>query len=105
MQYPGGKQFIAKQLHDLGKTSIEEKRVLVIFLLTAIAWICRSFLLKEFIPAIDDTIIALIAAIALFIVPSKEKGKPLLSWTEAVKLPWGVLLLFGGGIALAIGFD
>ncbi len=105
MRYQGGKSIIAEQLTKLGKVSVEEKRVLIVFILTAAAWICRSFLLKELIPAIDDTIIALIAAILLFIIPSQQKKEPLLTWMEAVKLPWGVLLLFGGGIALAVGFE
>lgn len=105
MRLQGGKTIIAEQLNMLGKISLEEKRILIVFILTAAAWISRSFLLKEFIPAIDDTIIALTAAIVLFIIPSKQKNEPLLSWKEAVKLPWGVLLLFGGGIALAVGFE
>lgn len=104
-ELPGGKTLIKKQIGELGKMSREEKSVLVVFLLTAMAWICRSFLLKKFIPNIDDTIIALIAAVLLFIIPSGKKGEALLNWKDAVKLPWGVLLLFGGGIALAIGFE
>lgn len=101
----GGKEIIDQQLKELGGMSREEKSVAVIFLLTAMAWICRSFLLKEWIPAIDDTIIALIAGVLMFVIPSKKKGEGLLVWEDAVQLPWGVLLLFGGGIALAIGFD
>ena len=104
-QLEGGKEIIDQQLKELGGMSREEKSVAVIFLLTAMAWICRSFLLKEWIPAIDDTIIALIAGILMFVIPSKRKGEGLLVWEDAVQLPWGVLLLFGGGIALAIGFD
>lgn len=104
-EFPGGKELINKQLNELGKFSREEKTVLVVFLLTAFAWISRSFLLKQFVPAIDDTIIALIAAVVLFILPSSKKGEKLLTWHDAVQLPWGVLLLFGGGIALAIGFE
>lgn len=103
-EFPGGTEIINKQLEDLGKMSREEKTVMVVFLLTAFAWISRSFLLKELIPTIDDTIIALIAAVLLFIIPSSKKGEKLLTWHDAVQLPWGVLLLFGGGIALAIGF-
>ncbi|MFT5667419.1 MAG: sodium-dependent dicarboxylate transporter 2/3/5 [Vicingaceae bacterium] len=103
-KFPGGTEIITKQLADLGKMSREEKTVMVVFLLTAFAWISRSFLLKDFIPNIDDTIIALIAAVLLFIIPSSKKGEKLLTWHDAVQLPWGVLLLFGGGIALAIGF-
>ena len=105
LEMTGGKQIIGKQLKELGKMSREEKSVAFIFLLTALAWICRSFLLKEWIPSIDDTIIALMAGVIMFIIPSKNKGEGLLVWEDAVKLPWGVLLLFGGGIALAIGFD
>jgi len=105
LEMTGGKQIIGKQLKELGKMSREEKSVAFIFLLTALAWICRSFLLKEWIPSIDDTIIALMAGVIMFIIPSKKKGEGLLVWEDAVKLPWGVLLLFGGGIALAIGFD
>ncbi len=103
-EFPGGRKIIEEQLKELGTMSREEKTVLVVFLLTAFAWISRSFLLKQFIPNIDDTIIALIAAVALFIIPSSKKGQKLLTWQDAVQLPWGVLLLFGGGIALAIGF-
>lgn len=60
--------------------------------------------LKHFIPAIDDTIIALVSAITLFLLPTKSRGVQLLDWKSAVKLPWGILLLFGGGLALAEGF-
>ena len=104
-EFPGGRKIISQQINKLGTMSREEKTVLAVFLLTAFAWISRSFLLKQFIPAIDDTIIALIAAVVLFIIPSSKKGEKLLTWHDAVQLPWGVLLLFGGGIALAIGFS
>jgi sodium-dependent dicarboxylate transporter 2/3/5 len=57
------------------------------------------------VPAIDDTIIAIISAIILFLLPTKEKGKTLLTWQDTINLPWGILLLFGGGMALASGFD
>tara|TARA_R110002126_G_scaffold129572_3_gene272473 strand:- start:1323 stop:2765 length:1443 start_codon:yes stop_codon:yes gene_type:complete len=103
--FPGGKKEINRQLKELGKISYEEKTVLVVFVLTAFAWITRSFLLKRFIPAIDDTIIAIIFALLLFILPSSKKQEKLLNWEDAVKLPWGILLLFGGGMALALGFD
>ena len=103
--FPGGKSEINKQLKSLGKISYEEKMVLLIFIGTAFAWITRSFLLQKFIPNIDDTIIAVIAGIILFVLPaSKEKSRKLINWEEAVKLPWGILLLFGGGLALAQGF-
>jgi len=104
-EFPGGKAEIKKQLTDLGNISREEKIVLAVLVMTAFAWITRSFLLKQFIPAIDDTIIAMVSAIILFLIPSREKGQKIINWNDAVKLPWGILLLFGGGMALAAGFQ
>ncbi len=104
-EFPGGKNEVKRQLKELGKISFEEKLVLAVFIFTAFAWITRSFLLQPIFSAIDDTIIAIIAALLLFLLPSREKGKPLMNWKSAVKLPWGVLLLFGGGLALAAGFN
>ncbi|MGB8704586.1 MAG: DASS family sodium-coupled anion symporter [Gillisia sp.] len=103
-QFPGGKNEIERLLKELGKMSLEEKRVLIIFVLTAFCWISRSFLLESILPGIDDTIIAITAAIVLFTVPSSIKGKKLLAWKEAVDIPWGIIILFGGGMALAKGF-
>ncbi|PKV50402.1 sodium-dependent dicarboxylate transporter 2/3/5 [Aquimarina sp. MAR_2010_214] len=103
-EFPGGKNEVKRQLKELGKISFEEKLVLAVFIFTAFAWITRSFLLQPIFSAIDDTIIAITAALLLFLLPSREKGKPLMNWKTAVKLPWGVLLLFGGGLALAAGF-
>ncbi|WP_271782439.1 SLC13 family permease [Aquimarina algiphila] len=103
-EFPGGKDEVRKQLKELGKISFEEKLVLGVFVFTAFAWITRSFLLQPIFSAIDDTTIAITAAILLFLLPSSKKGKALMNWESAVKLPWGVLLLFGGGLALAAGF-
>ena len=103
--FPGGKEEIDRQLRQLGPISYEEKMILGIFILTALAWISRSFLLAKWIPGIDDTIIAVIAAITLFVLPAeKSKKRRLITWEEAARLPWGILLLFGGGLALAEGF-
>ena len=78
---------------------------MIVFIATALAWITQSLIIKKYIPAIDDTIIAIISAVILFILPNKNRTKKLLSWEDTVKLPWGILLLFGGGMALAKGFD
>lgn len=104
-EFPGGSIEIKRQLKALGEISFEEKMIFAVFILTAFAWITRSFLLKQFIPAIDDTIIAMCSAFLLFLLPSSKKGIPILNWNDATKLPWGILLLFGGGMALALGFE
>jgi len=92
--FPVGREEISKQLKALGKISYEEKLVGLVFGLTAFAWVSRSFLLKSIIPSIDDTIIAIIGAIIIFLIPTKNKERRLINWEEAVKLPWGILLLF-----------
>jgi len=104
-EFPGGSGEIKRQLKALGEISFEEKMIFAVFILTAFAWITRSFLLQQFIPAIDDTIIAMCSAFILFLLPSSKKGTSILNWNDAIKLPWGILLLFGGGMALASGFE
>lgn len=100
---PGGKEIIKKDLKDLGGMSYEEKVVLTVFSLTALAWITRSFFLNNFIPGLDDALIALVGAVALFLIPAKNKPGTIMDWNTALKLPWGILWLFGGGLALAAG--
>ena len=103
--FPGGRKEIINQLKSLGKITFEEKIVMVVFICTAFAWISRSFLIKQFIPAIDDTIIAITAGTVLFLLPSGSGKTRLLNWDDAIRLPWGIILLFGGGMALALGFE
>lgn len=104
-ELPGGSAVIKEQKTELGNASYEEKIVFSIFLLAAFAWITRSFLLVEFLPGLNDAMVGLIAALILFAIPSKNRqGDHLLDWSTAVKLPWGILLLFGGGLAIAAGF-
>ncbi len=102
---PGGRGVIDSEKKKLGKASTEEKIVLTIFTLAALSWITRTFLLSKFIDGLSDGVIAMVFAIILFIIPSVNvKGDHLLDWNTAVKLPWGILLLFGGGLAIAAGF-
>ncbi|GAA0589922.1 SLC13 family permease [Virgibacillus siamensis] len=105
-QLPGGREVIQSEKEKLGRPSFEEKTVFVIFVAAALAWITRSFILVEYVnPNINDAIIAMTASIILFAIPAKNKqGDHLLDWDTAVKLPWGILLLFGGGLAIAAGF-
>ncbi|NJB84554.1 sodium-dependent dicarboxylate transporter 2/3/5 [Lewinella marina] len=103
--FPGGKREIANQLSKLGKIGYEEKTVLIVFSLTAFAWITRGFLLERFLPGLDDTIIAIAAGLILFLLPARRGSqRAIVTWEEAVQLPWGILLLFGGGLAIAQAF-
>ncbi len=106
------------QLKALGKTSYEEKTVFVLFLTLAFLWIARSgistdnfsipgwgslFEKKEFI---NDGTSAIFISIILFLWPSKnKKGQKIMNWKTANRLPWNIVLLFGGGFALAKGFE
>jgi sodium-dependent dicarboxylate transporter 2/3/5 len=103
-EFSGGREEVARQRKKLGPMGREEKKVLVIFSLTALAWILRGSVLERLLPGIDDPVIAMLGGIALFLVPGPSPDRPLLEWSEAVRLPWGIILLLGGGFALAAGF-
>jgi sodium-dependent dicarboxylate transporter 2/3/5 len=106
-QLSEAKSVIQEQMTKLGKITFEEKTVLIVFGLVCFSWITRSFLLAPLLPALDDTIIALIGVLLLLILPSSGKSEPkgrILDWKTAEQIPWGVLILFGGGLALAEGF-
>ena len=104
-EFSAGRDEIMRQLKKLGNFSNEEIKVLIIFSLTAAGWILRGSIEKIF-PLIDDTIIAIFFAVILFIIPTKndKTDKTLLVWDDTVKLPWGILILFGGGMAIASAF-
>jgi len=102
-EFPGGRAEIKKLHNSLGKLGHEEKIVLMVFLGAAFLWVFRS-VLQAYVPALDDTIIAIIAGLVLFLFPSSKKDEPIMRWSEAVKMPWGIIILFGGGMALASAF-
>ena len=98
-----GRLALKKMKDDLGSISTPEIRVGIIFLLLAVAWITRPILITlPGLSALDDSSIAMAGAISLFMIPSGDKTDPvLLRWIHLEKLPWSILLLFGGGLSLA----
>ena len=97
----GGRELINKQYRELGRTSRGEWTTFVVFCITAILWI-TSPLLKDLLPMLSDEGIAMAAGLALFCIPvSARERRFTLQWNDAVKLPWGILILFGGGLSLA----
>jgi sodium-dependent dicarboxylate transporter 2/3/5 len=98
----------ALSLPAVGEWRTEERRTLAVFVVTAVAWITRndpfggwSGLLN--LPQANDASVALIAVVAMFLVPNGH-GERLLDWESAVRIPWGILILFGGGICIASAF-
>jgi sodium-dependent dicarboxylate transporter 2/3/5 len=92
-----------EELKKLGPLSVGEKRVLFVFVVTALAWIFRKQLVDlTGLDELSDTVIALLAGIFLFVTPSGEANhERLLVWKDTQRLEWGILILFGGGLALA----
>lgn len=114
----GGRKYIQEQLQGLGKITRGERLTLYVFIATAFGWIFRRNIEMGFftIPGwsnllgiekwVSDTTVAILAALILFAIPVNwKKGIFLLDWKWAVQIPWGLLILFGGGIALAKGFQ
>lgn len=98
---PGGHGLIKKQLEKAGKMSSPEKMVAIVFVTVAALWITRP-LLEPYIPNISDTGIAIFGAVVMFLLPVNFKRLDfVLTWEDAKKLPWEVLILFGGGLSLA----
>jgi sodium-dependent dicarboxylate transporter 2/3/5 len=100
-ELPGGAELIGRELARLGPMSRAEKQVACVFAATAAAWMARP-LLAGWIPGLSDPGIAVGAAVLLFLIPTNlRRGEFLLDWEHAQRVPWGVLLLFGGGLSLA----
>lgn len=102
---PGAAGAIAQERANLGPPSYPEIAVAVVFILTAAGWIFQPLLAGRF-PLLTDPAIALAGALALFIIPARRgKGVALMDWQTARKVPWDVLILFGGGLSLAAAVD
>ena len=95
------KNTLSKMLTDMGPMSKDEFRVGVVFFIAAGLWMFRS-LIDNYVIGLTDAGIAILVAIALFIIPSSDRNGELLSWEQSSKLPWGLLLLFGGGLSLGV---
>ncbi|MUL40362.1 DASS family sodium-coupled anion symporter [Streptomonospora sp. PA3] len=111
---PGGRQLIRDQLHEMGPMSRGEWTVLAVFVCAAVSWVGIPLLadtapIAEALPwlaDISDAGIAMAVAVALFVIPVKPReGVAALDWQTALQLPWGILLLFGGGISLSVRFE
>lgn len=95
---------IRQEYAALGSMGFAERLVLLVFVLAVLGWILRPQLAAGLGIAFSDSAVALLAALLLFVIPVPGGGR-LLDWESALKLPWGVLLLFGGGLALASAFE
>ena len=107
IEFASSNTLIAQKLADLGPTSPQEKHVLRIFAVTVFLWVFRS-LINSFFPhlGLSDTMISIGCAIALFSIPHQfKKGIFILKWEDTSRLAWGILILFGGGLALAKGMS
>ncbi len=98
---PGGQEYIDDEMERLGKISKPEIMVAAVFILVAVLWISRP-IIEQFVPGLSDASIAIFGALLLFLLPvDLSKGKFLMRWKDAEDIPWGVLILFGGGLSLA----
>jgi len=101
-----GKAELKRLRDELGAISRPEIRIAMVAAIMIVAWVGRPFWIQlPGLAGLDDTGIAIIGAIAMFVIPSGDKDDPvLLRWQYAEQLPWGVILLFGGGLSLAAAF-
>jgi sodium-dependent dicarboxylate transporter 2/3/5 len=105
-EVPGGSALIREQKRRLGPMSTGERRIAVLFTATALAWLFRPLWtsLLPFGGLVTDSTIAVTAAVVAFLLPAGD-GERVLNWEWASRLPWEVLVLFGGGFSLATGFE
>lgn len=100
---PGAEKIIKSEYKKLGKMNRGEKTIAWIFFSAAIAWIVKDFLP---IPKVHDTVVSIAAMVLVFIIPVDWKNRKfLLEWEDTRRLPWGILLLFGGGLTLASAME
>ncbi|MBQ3034050.1 MAG: DASS family sodium-coupled anion symporter [Deferribacterales bacterium] len=102
LKLSGGRHIIQQEIERLGPMNKGEKMVMGVFVFVATAWIAGSFVKISYV---DDTTIAILGTLIMFLLPvNLKKGEFVLDWKTAVKIPWDIVLLFGGGFAIANGF-
>jgi sodium-dependent dicarboxylate transporter 2/3/5 len=107
LKFSASGEVIREELKKLGPTSGKEKMVLAIFAVTVSLWVFRT-LINSLVPwlQLSDTIISMFAAVSIFSLPyNLRKGDFIIEWKDTEKLAWGILILFGGGLALANGMS
>ena len=102
---PELKKIVQQKLDALGPLSGQELKVLLVFSAVVVLWIGRTLLLQDLLPGLSDPAIALGGALILFILPSDRSKGRILEWSDMKELPWGILILFGGGLSLAAAFQ
>ncbi|MGO1638409.1 MAG: SLC13 family permease, partial [Ancrocorticia populi] len=100
-EIPGGQELIARELEDLGPMSQGERRVGGVFIVAALSWLFLPTFFEEY--GVTDELVAIVVATLLFLIPVKGEGR-LLDGETATTIPWDILLLFGGGLALSHAF-
>ncbi|MGL5682435.1 MAG: SLC13 family permease [Marinifilaceae bacterium] len=100
------KEIVSSELKNLGPVQWEERWTLILFAGAALLWIVRGGINKLLHLTLDDTSIAILIGVLFFMIPTRGgEGKRLLEWKDTSKLPWGVLLLFGGGLCIASALE
>lgn len=102
----GATTVVRDRLDQLGQMTLGERRTLLVFGLVVTGWILRPFVLTPIVPALTDTVIAIVGAILLFVIPVDLAERTfLLDWEATSRLPWGVLVLLGAGFSIANAFQ
>lgn len=105
INFSGTEEIILNEKDKLGRITYQEKITASIFAFVALLWMLQP-LLRDYIVGMNDTTVAIIGAVVLFLIPSKDpKSKTILTWDDAEKISWGILILFGGGLSLANGIQ
>ncbi|MDH5474973.1 MAG: DASS family sodium-coupled anion symporter [Cyclobacteriaceae bacterium] len=106
LEVSGTNILLENEIKKLGRWTNEQKMVAVVFVLTAIGWVFKQQI-NQLIgaPLLNDTVTAMMGGVAMFSLPINKKGKMLMEWEAMKRLPWGILILFGGGICLAKGME